>query len=164
MISLLWSSVKANRYVLRPVTADPCRTSPVHSRLGASASNRPCTTPRGPAAISARTKCRCRVRSDGAQPRRAAMTRATCAAVRCGFSLFSAAASSSTAASVRGATCRGEGHSASNPPARYARIHRSRLVRDTRAGPACTCAAMPRTSPPRCRVVTPGSSAGAISR
>ncbi len=96
------------------------------------------------------------------------MTRATCAAVRSGFSFFSAAASSSTLASVRGSTRRGEGHSASNPPARYARIHLSRLLRDTctprPAGPACTFPAMPRTSLPRCRPVSPGSIAGAISR
>ena len=43
--------------------------------------------------------------------------RATCAAVRAGFSRFSPAASSSTAASVRGVTCRAGGASAANPPA-----------------------------------------------
>ena len=58
--------------------------------------------------------------------------RATCAAVRAGFSRFSPAASSSTAASVRGVTCRAGGASAANPPARQARIHRSIVSRDTR--------------------------------
>ena len=62
------------------------------------------------------------------------MTRATCAAVRSGFSFFKADASSSTAASVRGSTWRGEGHSAGNPPARQTRIHLSRLLRDTCTG------------------------------
>ena len=103
---------------MRPATAGPCSTSPVQKTLGASASNRPCTTPPRGVAISSRTKCRCRVRSDGAHPPWAAMTRATCAAVRSGFSFFKADASSSTLASVRGSTWRGDGHSASNPPAR----------------------------------------------
>jgi hypothetical protein len=43
--------------------------------------------------------------------------RRTCAAVRSCFSRFSASASASTSAGVRGAGCRGDGTSASNPPA-----------------------------------------------
>ena len=64
------------------------------------------------------------------------------AAVRPGTSRFSPAASSSVDAGVRGSDRRGEGTSASNPPARQARIHRSRLTRETRIrspnGPRCS--------------------------
>ena len=45
--------------------------------------------------------------------------------MRSGFSRLSPAAISSTAASVRGITCRAGGASAANPPDRQARIHRS---------------------------------------
>jgi hypothetical protein len=96
------------------------------------------------------------------------MTPASCAAARSGFSFFKADASPGTLAWARGSTRRGEGHSASNPPARQARIHLSRLVPDTCTGrpdgPACAFAAMPRTSRPRRAPVSPGPAAAAISR
>ena len=66
----------------------------------------------------------------------------TCAAVRSGRSRLSANASSSISAGVRGATTRGRGTSASNPPRRYARIQRSSVPRATRtsrpSGPTCS--------------------------
>ena len=103
----------------------------------------------------------------GDQPPLTRSTRMTWAAVRAGFSRFSAAASSSTSAGVRKVTWRAGGASASNPPDRQARIHRSRLARDTRTGtpngPACSRAASPRTSRPRCRVDRAGSAASRIS-
>ena len=74
------------------------------------------------------------MRTDGDQPQLARRIRITCAAVRTGFSRFSPAASSSTAASVRGVTCLAGGASAANPPARQARIHRSIVSRDTLTG------------------------------
>ena len=91
----------------------------------------------------------------------------TCAAVRAGFSRFSAAASSSICGAVRGVTCRGGGASASNPPARQVRIHRSsrgprhpdRLAeRAPMRLPASS-----RTTRPRCRVDSAGSAASRIS-
>ena len=91
----------------------------------------------------------------------------TCAAVRAGFSFFSAAASSSTCGGVRGWDWRGEGTSASNPSRRHLRIHRSRVHLVTRTGspdgPACSRAAISRTIAPRCRVDSAGSAASLIS-
>jgi hypothetical protein len=116
---------------------------------------------------SRRAKWRCRVRSEGDHPLLARRTRATCAAVRAGFSRFSAAARPSTSAGVRGVTWRDDGASESNPPDRQARIQRSRLGRDTVTGspngPACSRAASSRTSRPRWRVLSPGSAASRIS-
>ena len=96
------------------------------------------------------------------------MIRRTCAAVRSMFSRFSAAAIASTLSAVTGSHLRSLGSSASNPPLRQARIHRSMVLRETCTprppGPACTCPAMPRTTRPRCFVDSPSSSAGPISR
>ena len=101
-----------NRYVLAAAQAGgPCSTSETHSSPGAAASNRPnrsLTVPvQAGQARSIRTKCRWMVRTEGTCPAasRAARTRVTWAAVRSGFSFFSATASSSTPAPVRGATC-----------------------------------------------------------
>jgi hypothetical protein len=114
--------MKQNRYVLRPPTCGPCSASPVHSSFGRVASNRPdtccCPGSAGGRFSSSRVNSRCSVRSEGAQPDWARRIRWTCAAVRSGFSRFSAAASSSTSPGVRGLACRGAGTSASNPPAR----------------------------------------------
>ena len=112
----------------------PCRASPVHRSFGRAASNRPNAgggAPSGRVRSSRRTKWRCRVRSAGDHPPLVRKIRATCAAVRAGFSRFSAAARARTSAGVRRVTWRAGGISASNPPARQARIHRSRLGRDT---------------------------------
>jgi hypothetical protein len=95
------------------------------------------------------------------------MIRLTCAAVRSGFSFFSAVASSNTSGGVRGWDWRGLGTSASNPPLRQSRIHRSsvhRLIRAVRpSGSVCGTAAIARTSAPRCRPVSDGSAASLIS-
>ena len=113
--------MKQNRYVLRPAMTGPCSASPVHSSFGREASNRPktccCPGSAGGWFSSSRVNSRCSVRSDGAHPV-ARKIRCTCAAVRSGFSRFSAAASSSTSPGVRALACRGEGTSASNPPPR----------------------------------------------
>jgi len=65
----------------------------------------------------------------------------TWAAVRSGFSFFSATASSSTSAGVRALTRAGAGTSASNPPARQSRIQRRIVCSEIRifcpAGPSC---------------------------
>ena len=117
---------------------------------------------------SSRSKCRCSVRTDGDQPHDFSRIRRTWAAVRAGFSRFSPAAMSSTAASVRGVTCRAGGASAANPPSRQARIHRSTVPRDTATGspngPSCALDAISRTIRPRCRVLSAGSAASRISR
>ena len=112
--------MKQNKYVFRPPIFGPCKASPVHSSLGRSASNRPNTCGSAPASrpSSSRSNSRCKVRSEGAHPEVARRIRCTWVAVRSGFSRFSAAASSSTSAGVRGVTCRGCGTSASNPPSR----------------------------------------------
>jgi hypothetical protein len=93
--------------------------------------------------------------------------RATCAAVRAGFSRFSAAASSSTSAGVRGPTRAGAGTSAANPPACQARTHRSIVGRETRTGspegPRCSAAASARTIRPRCLLDTDGSTTSWIT-
>jgi len=119
--SLEWSSRKANRYVLRPPILGPCSASPTHRSFGSPASNRP-NTPGTPASgapgSSRRRNKRSSVDSEGENPAEAFRIRATCAAVRAGFSLFSAAATSRTTASVRGPGARSEGTRASNPPAR----------------------------------------------
>ena len=83
----------------------PCSPSVTHSWSHSVASNRPNAfggLPSGRVFSSRRAKWRCRVRAEGAHPRSASMIRAICAAVRAGCSRFSRAASSSTAASVRG--------------------------------------------------------------
>jgi hypothetical protein len=167
--SLLWSSRNANRIALRPPTGGPCSASPVHRTFGASASNRPNArgaAPSGRVVSSRRTKSRCRVRSVGAHPRCARRIAATCTAVRSGTSFFTATARSSTSAGVRGDTRRGVGTSASNPPRRQSRIHRSSVARDARTGvpngPGCSRAASARTSRPRCLVESRGSAASRI--
>ena len=162
--------MNANKYVLRPPVTGPCRASPVHISLGRAAPNRPDTgggLPPGRVRSSRRAKWRCRARSGGDHPALVRRIRASCAAVRAGFSRFSAAARCSTSAGVRGVTWRDGGASASNPPDRQARIHRPRLGRDTLTGspngPACSRAASSRTIRPRCRVLSPGSAASRIS-
>lgn len=60
-------------------------------------------------AISPVWNIRCSVRSSGAQPSWARRILLTCAAVRSGFSFFSAIASSTTSGGVRGWDWRGEG-------------------------------------------------------
>ena len=137
-----WSSSMPNRYVLAAAPAGgPCSTSETHSSPGASASNRPKTS--GAAApvparrvSSIRTKCRWMVRAEGTCPAasRAVRIRVTCAAVRSGFSFFSATASSSTPAPVRGATCRPPGTRASKPPRAHSRIQRSIVDRPILTG------------------------------
>ena len=64
------------------------------------------------------------------------MIRRTCAAVRSMFSRFSAAAIASTLGAVTGSHLRSLGSSASNPPCCQARIHLSRVFRDTCTGRA----------------------------
>jgi hypothetical protein len=107
---------------LRPATRGPCSASPTQRTLGRSASNRPKVAggaPSGRHRVSPQAaKCRCSVRGDGAQPACAANTTATCAAVRPGASRFNATASSSTSAGVCGASRRGAGTAAANPPVR----------------------------------------------
>ena len=99
----------------------PWSVSPVHISFGLVHSNLPnarCSScSRGGALSSRRPNSRCSVRSDGAQPAVSCKIRRTCAAVRSGFSRFSASASASTSSGVRGWHCRGDGTSASNPPA-----------------------------------------------
>jgi hypothetical protein len=155
---------------LRPPITGPCNASPVHISLHRAASNRPNAgggLPSGRVSSSSRAKWRCKVRSEGDQPPLARRTRATCAAVRAGFSRFSAAARASTSAGVRGVTWRHGGASASNPPDRQARIQRSRLGREivtgSPNGPACSRAASSRTSRPRWRAGKAGSAASRIS-
>lgn len=150
----------------------PWSASPVQISLHLSASNRPNTPAAGtvPAAgrfSSSRSKCRCTVRSDGAQPACARRIRVTWAAVRCGFSFFSAAASSSTSAGVRALTLAGDGTSASNPPARQSRTQRRIVCSDTvtlhPARPSCSRPASSRTSAARWRADRPGSVTSWIS-
>jgi hypothetical protein len=89
--------------------------------LQAAASNRPNTAvvPSAAGRIrSWRWNSRSNVDSDGDQPAEVFKIRATCAAVRSGFSRFNATASSSTVVSIRAPGCRVEGARASNPPAR----------------------------------------------
>ena len=76
---------------------------------------------------------------------------ATCAAVRAGFSRFSAAARPAPRRGPQGDLAGRRGQRV-EPAARQARIHRSRLARDTRTGspngPACSRAASSRTTGP----------------
>ena len=153
---------------MRPPTCGPCNASPTQRALGRSASNRPNTAegaPSGRGRFSpSAAKCRCKVRGEGAHPACAASTTATCAAVRPGVSRLSPTASSSTSGGVCAANRRGAGTSAANPPARYARIQRSRLARLTRTGsgengPGWIRAATARTSRPRCLVDNPSFNA-----
>ncbi len=150
--------MNANRYVLRPATIGPCSASPVHLSLRASAWNRPNAfgaIPWGRVVSSNRAKWRCNVRADGHGPPWVDRICAMCAAVRAGFSRFNAAASSRTSVGVLGTAPRGEGTSASNPPVRQARIHRSNVTRDTRTGvpngPTWSVSANARTITPRSR-------------
>ena len=94
---------------------------------------------------------------------------AICAAERPGSSSRSAAASvnSSGIARTLPVSDRGDGRSASTPPARQARSHLSMLPREYRrrvpSGCACSRAAIARTTAPRCRVDSAGSAASRIS-
>src|SRR5919198_98819 len=101
------------------------------------------------------------VAEPGAHPDWARRILATCAAVRCGCSRLSAAANASTSAGVRALNRAGVGTSASNPPARHQRIHRSMVCRDTRTGspngPWWLRSASSRTSRPRWRLDSEGS-------
>ena len=105
-----------------PASVGPCNPSPVHSSLRTEASKRPYTFPGvRPSARTfspPRARCVCNVRRPGAGPPAASMISLTCAAVRSGRSRLSRNASSSISAGVRGATTRGRGTSASNPPRR----------------------------------------------
>ena len=165
-----WSSRNANRYVLRPSSRIACSASPVQISFGRAASNRP-NTGAASGALREVSPVRLNIRwivvSSGAHPACALRIRCTCAAVRAGFSFFSAAASSITSGGVRGGDCRGDGTSASNPPWRHSRIHRSSDHRVTRtgcpAGPACSRPASSRTIAPRCRDDSAGSAASRIS-
>ena len=122
---------------MRPSTRIACSASPVQISFGRAASNRP-NTGVASAVTSVvspvRLNIRWIVRSSGAHPDCALRIRWTCAAVRAGFSFFSAAASASTSGGVRGWDWRGDGTSASNPPRRHARIHTSSVHRVTRTG------------------------------
>ena len=108
------------------------------------------------------------MRADGAPPSDSMMIRWICAAVRAGCSRRSATANSSNRSGVLFATRRGAGTSASNPPTRYARIHRSSVLRDTRtqrpSGPRCSRAANERTSAPRSRADSETSAASPTIR
>jgi hypothetical protein len=112
--------MNANKYAFAPPITGPWRVSPARISFGRVHSNRPkarCSSS-GPGAArfsSSLSNSRCRVRSDGAHPVVTCRTRRTCAAVRPGFSLFRASASARTSSGVRGAGCRGDGTSASNP-------------------------------------------------
>lgn len=112
--------MNANKYVFLPPIFGPCRASPVHNSFPRVASNRPNTlvSPLVPPVSPAAKKCRCSVRSVGDQPCVVRRIRWICAAVRPGFSRFSAAARSSTSGGVLGTALRGSGTSAGNPPRR----------------------------------------------
>ena len=150
--------MRAVQRVAGPQLVRPERLEPAECRRG---------RPSGRVVSSSRSKCRCSVRTDGDQPQLPRKIRTTCAAVRVGFSRFGPAASSSTAASVRGVACRAGGASAVNPLARQGRIHRSIVSLETVTGspngPGRALAASPRTSRPRCRVDSAGSAASRIS-
>lgn len=93
------------------------------------------------------------MRAPGDHPWVSAKIRAICAAVRCRFSRRKQHANSSIDAGVRGFVERGPGLSASNPPARHARIQRSIVLRltltATPSTPTCSAAANARTIRPR---------------
>jgi hypothetical protein len=103
----------------------------------------------------------------GRPPQLSAQVRRIAAAVRSGFSRRSATANSSTSPGVRGVHWRGLGTSASNPPTRQSRIHRSmvcRLIRTRRPnGSVCSREASSRTICPRSLVECPGSAASRIN-
>ena len=105
-----------------------------------------------PVGMSRVRKWRSSVDSEGASPRVATMIRRTWAAVRAGFSRFSVPARASTPGAVTGPWVRPAGLSASNPPRRQVRIHRSMVSLDTCTispnGPGCTPASA-RTIGPR---------------
>ena len=112
--------MNAKRYDFFPPITGPWSVSPVHISFGRVHSNRPnarCSSS-GPGAgrfSSSLSNSRCRVRSDGAHPDVTCRIRRTCAAVRPGFSRFSASASASTSSGVRGAGCRGRRHQRVEP-------------------------------------------------
>ena len=95
------------------------------------------------------------------------MIRAIWAPVRCGFSRRSEHANSKIVAGVRGLVDRGPGLSASNPPPRHARIHRSKLLRLTRTVDPVGAGMLPggqaRTIRPRWAWLSAGSAASLIS-
>ena len=161
--------MKQNRIARRPSISGPCRASPVHNSLRTSASNRPSARAIGPPfhASAAAFRCRWIVRAEGELPSAATMILWICAAVLAGCSRRSPTASSSSRSGVWFATRRGAGTSASNPPCRYARIHRSSVLRDTRthrpSGPRCSLAASARTSAPRSRADNETSVASPIT-
>jgi hypothetical protein len=103
----------------------------------------------------------------GLCPRVSTRILAICSAVRFGASRLSVAAASSSSAGVRGTPTRGSGTRAANPPARQARIQRSRVLRPTRtrcpSGPRWSRSASARTSAPRSRLDSTGSAASRIS-
>ena len=164
--------MNANRYDFFPPITGPWSVSPVHISFGRVHSNRPrarCSSS-GPGAgrfSSSRSNSRCSVRSDGAHPAVTCRTRRTCAAVRPGFSRFSASASASTSCGVRGAGCRGDGTSASNPPSSYRLRHRVSVEYDTVTrrppGPSWTRPASSLARQPRSAWLSPGSRSSCTS-
>ena len=164
--------MNAKRYDFFPPITGPWSVSPVHISFGLAHSNRPrarCSSS-GPGAgrfSSSRSNSRCRVRSDGAHPDVTCRTRRTCAAVRPGFSRFSASASASTSSGVRGAGCRGDGTSASNPPSSYRLRHRVSVEYDTVTrrppGPSWTRPASSLARQPRSAWLSPGSRSSCTS-
>lgn len=141
-----------------------------HRSLGRDASKRP--KARAPPAARAwrvspmRRKCRWIVRSFGAHPQLRANSSQMWAAVRSGSSRLSASARCNTSSGTFGDKARGLGLSASNPPARHARIHPSSVERPTvisiPSGCGCGRPAISRTSRPRWRVDSAGSAASRI--
>ena len=158
--------MNAKRYDFFPPITGPWSVSPVHIWFGLVHSNRPnarCSSS-GPGAgrfSSSLPNSRCRVRSDGAHPDVTCRIRRTCAAVRPGFSRFSASASARTSSGVRGAGCRGDGTSASNPPSSYRLRHRVSVEYDTVTrrppGPSWTRPASSLARQPRSAWLSPGS-------
>jgi len=151
------SSRKQNRKTRRPSINGPCNASAVHNSLRDSASNRPSARAIWLPFHGSPTVARCRwiVRADGAAPSASTMILWICAAVLAGCSRRNATASSNTRSGVLFATLRGAGTSPVNPPSRYARIHRSSVVRVTLtrlpSGARCSRSANARTSRPRSR-------------
>ena len=152
----------------RPTTG-PCRASPTHSSFGRDASKRPKTAPLASERLvmPTRRKCRCMVRSLGAQPWAVAIIWQIWAAVRSGASRRSASAKAKTSAGTLGDSALGLGFSASKPPARQARIHSSRVERPTLtsspSGPVWPVPASARTSRPRSALLSAGSAGSRTS-